>query len=183
MMGDFVNGRAMHGFALKMGYDSHFEVSNALIDKYEKCKFTGDALDIFEMMIEKDMYSWNSIIAVHEQCAYYDETLRLFDRMLGSGILPDMVTIMIVFPACCHLAALVHGREIHGYMIKMGLWKDVHKEDFNDVLMTNAVMDMYTKYGSMRNAYMLFDKMKNKDVASWNIMIMGYGMHGNATRD
>ncbi|KAK9944193.1 hypothetical protein M0R45_009771 [Rubus argutus] len=76
----------------------------------------------------------------------------------------------------------MHGREIHGYMLKIGLGKDVHKEDFNDVLMTNAVMDMYTKYGSMRNAYMLFDKMKTKDVASWNIMIMGYGMHGNANK-
>ncbi|KAL6188649.1 hypothetical protein ACLB2K_040040 [Fragaria x ananassa] len=181
MMGDFDHGRAIHAIALKMGYDSHFEVANALIDMYGKCKFTEDALDIFEMMVEKDIYSWNSIIAVHEQCGYHDETLRLFYRMLGAGILPDLVTITIVVPACSHLSALMHGREIHGYMIKNGVGKgDVNKEDVNDVLMTNAIMDMYAKCGSMRNAYMVFDKMKNKDIASWNIMITGYGMHGNA---
>ena len=25
---------------------------------------------------------------------------------------------------------------------------------------------------------LVFERMCNKDVASWNIMIMGYGMHG-----
>ncbi|PQM37334.1 pentatricopeptide repeat-containing protein [Prunus yedoensis var. nudiflora] len=164
-----------------MGYDSGIEVSNALIDMYGKCKCIGDALEIFEMMIEKDIYSWNSIMAVHEQCGDLDRTLRLFDRMLSAGVLPDLVTITTVLPVCSHLAALMHGREIHGYMIKNGLEKDVN-EHVDDVQMTNAVMDMYAKCGSMRNAYMVFDEMRNKDVASWNIMIMGYGMHGYGSK-
>ncbi|XP_048438187.1 pentatricopeptide repeat-containing protein At3g14730 [Pyrus x bretschneideri] len=179
VMGGFNNGRAVHGFATKMGYDSGVEVLNALIDMYGKCKCVGDALKIFEMMVEKDIYSWNSIIAVHEQCGDHDGTLRLFDRMLRAGVLPDLVTITTVLPVCAHLAALMHGREIHGYMIKNGLERDVNVDD---VQITNAVMDMYAKCGSMRNAYMVFDKMRNKDVASWNIMIMGYGMHGYGSR-
>ncbi|XP_068321921.1 pentatricopeptide repeat-containing protein At3g14730 [Pyrus communis] len=179
VMGGFNNGRAVHGFATKMGYDSGVEVLNALIDMYGKCKCVGDALKIFEMMVEKDIYSWNSIIAVHEQCGDHDGTLRLFDRMLRAGVLPDLVTITTVLPVCAHLAALMHGREIHGYMIKHGLERDVNVDD---VQITNAVMDMYAKCGSMRNAYMVFDKMRNKDVASWNIMIMGYGMHGYGSR-
>ncbi|KAI5331929.1 PREDICTED: pentatricopeptide [Prunus dulcis] len=181
VMGDFDNGRAVHGFAMKMGYDSGIEVLNALIDMYGKCKCIGDALEIFEMMIEKDIYSWNSIMAVHEQCGDLDGTLRLFDRMLSAGVLPDLVTITTVLPVCSHLAALMHGKEIHGYMIKNGLEKDVN-EHVDDVQMTNAVMDMYAKCGSMRNAYMIFDKMRNKDVASWNIMIKGYGMHGYGSK-
>ncbi|KAM1032905.1 hypothetical protein TB2_035967 [Malus domestica] len=179
VMGGFDNGRAVHGFATKMGYDSGVEVLNALIDMYGKCKCVGDALKIFEMMVEKDIYSWNSIIAVHEHCGDHDGTLRLFDRMLRAGVLPDLVTITTVLPVCARLAALMHGREIHGYMIKNGLEKDVNVDD---VQITNAVMDMYAKCGSMRNAYMVFNKMRNKDVASWNIMIMGYGMHGYGSK-
>ncbi|KAM1893341.1 hypothetical protein ACFX14_036400 [Malus domestica] len=179
VMGGFDNGRAVHGFATKMGYDSGVEVVNALIDMYGKCKCVGDALKIFEMMVEKDIYSWNSIIAVHEHCGDHDGTLRLFDRMLRAGVLPDLVTITTVLPVCARLAALMHGREIHGYMIKNGLEKDVNVDD---VQITNAVMDMYAKCGSMRNAYMVFNKMRNKDVASWNIMIMGYGMHGYGSK-
>ncbi|KAJ0080809.1 hypothetical protein Patl1_10150 [Pistacia atlantica] len=95
---------------MKMGYDSGVAVMNALIDMYGKCKCIGDALEIFEMMQEKDLFSWNSIMTVHEQCGYHDGTLKLFDRMLHAGIQPDLVTVTTVLPACSHLAALMHGK-------------------------------------------------------------------------
>ncbi|RXH99001.1 hypothetical protein DVH24_011326 [Malus domestica] len=149
VMGGFDNGRAVHGFATKMGYDSGVEVLNALIDMYGKCKCVGDALKIFEMMVEKDIYSWNSIIAVHEHCGDHDGTLRLFDRMLRGGVLPDLVTITTVLPVCARLAALMHGREIHGYMIKNGLEKDVNVDD---VQITNAVMDIVASIFSLKSS-------------------------------
>ncbi|KAL0544033.1 hypothetical protein IC582_019144 [Cucumis melo] len=178
--GDLDNGKTVHGIVVKMGYDSGVAVSNALIDMYGKCKHIGDALIIFEMINEKDIFSWNSIISVHEQCGDHHGTLRLFDKMLGSGILPDLVTITTVLPACSHLAALMRGREIHGYMIINGFGKDDENGAIDDLHVSNAVMDMYAKCGSMNNALKIFDSMSNKDVASWNIMIMGYGMHGYA---
>ena len=91
---------------MKMGYDSGVAVSNSLIDMYGKCKCIEDALEIFEMMREKDIFSWNSIASVHEQCGDHDGTLRLLDRMLGAGIQPDLVTITTVLPACSHLASI-----------------------------------------------------------------------------
>ncbi|EOY26070.1 Pentatricopeptide repeat (PPR) superfamily protein, putative [Theobroma cacao] len=178
MIGDFENGRAVHGVVMKMGYDSSITVSNALIDMYGKCKFVGEALEIFKMMAERDIFSWNSIMSVHVQCGDHDETLRLFGRMLRDGIRPDLITLTTVFPSCTQMAALMHGRVIHGYMIINGLSKDGNSEDIGDVLINNGIMDMYAKCGSMREAYLVFDKMSHKDVASWNILIMGYGMHG-----
>ncbi|XP_044496193.1 pentatricopeptide repeat-containing protein At3g14730 [Mangifera indica] len=178
MIGDFNNGRGVHGVVMKMGYDSGVAVMNALIDMYGKCKCIDDALEIFEMMQEKDLFSWNSIMAVHEQCGDHDGTLRLFDRMLRAGVQPDLVTVTTVLPACSHLAALMHGKEIHAFMIVNGLAKDGNCEDVTDVLMNNSLMDMYSKCGSMRDAHMVFNQMSKKDVASWNIMIMGYGMDG-----
>ncbi|KAM3698343.1 hypothetical protein ACB098_06G181700 [Castanea mollissima] len=179
LMEEFNNGRAIHGFAMKMGYVSGVAVSNALIDMYGKCMHIRDALEIFEMINEKDIFSWNSIISVHGQCGDYDVTLRLFDRMLGAGVKPDLVTITAVLPACSNLVALMHGRQIHGYMIVNGLGKDGNHKDTDDVLVNNAIMDMYAKCGSMKDAHSVFCKMRNKDVASWNIMIMGYGMQGH----
>ena len=145
--GELDNGRIIHGFSMNMGYDSGIAVSNSLIDMYGKCKCVEDALEIFEMMSKKDVFSWNSIISVYEQCGDYDGTLRLFDRMLGAGIQPDLVTVTIVLPACFHLAALMHGREIHGYMIVSRLGKD--GKDVDVVLLKNAVMDNWT---CMQNA-------------------------------
>ncbi|XP_027347598.1 pentatricopeptide repeat-containing protein At3g14730 [Abrus precatorius] len=176
--GDFDNGRAVHGFATKLGYDSSVVVSNALIDMYGKCKCVTDALNLFEAMNEKDIFSWNSIISAPERCGDHYGTLRLFDRMLGNRVQPDLVTVTTVLRACTHLAALMHGREIHGYMIVNGLGKEESYNGFGYVLLNNALMDMYAKCGNMRDARMVFDYMRDKDVASWNIMITGYGMHG-----
>lgn len=172
LAGEVDNGKLIHAFAIKTGYDLGIAVSNALIDMYGKCRQLADALKVFESGTEKDMYSWNSIISVYEQCSEHDGALRLLKVMLSSRFQPDLVTVTAVLPACSHLAALTHGREIHGYMIIRGLVKA------GSTYIENAVMDMYAKCGSMREAHLVFDKIKVKDVASWNIMVMGYGMHG-----
>ncbi|XP_022846227.1 pentatricopeptide repeat-containing protein At3g14730 [Olea europaea var. sylvestris] len=172
LAGDVYNGKLIHGFVIKLRYDCGIAVLNALIDMYGKCRLKMDALKIFEDMIEKDIYSWNSIISVHEQCGDHERTLSLFKRMFRAGVWPDLVSVTAVLPACSNLAALMHGREIHGYMIINGLGKD------GGTYIDNAIMDMYAKCGSMREAHLVFDTMRCRDVASWNIMVMGYGMHG-----
>ncbi|KAL2534959.1 Pentatricopeptide repeat-containing protein [Abeliophyllum distichum] len=172
LAGDVYNGRLIHAFVIKVGYGTGIAVSNALIDMYGKCRLEIDASNIFEDIVDKDIYSWNSIISVHEQCGGHERTLSLFKRMLHAGVWPDLVSVTAALPACSNLAALMHGREIHGYMTMNGLGK--HGGTYID----NAVMDMYAKCGCMREAHSVFDTMRCRDVASWNIMVMGYGMHG-----
>ncbi|KVI11818.1 Pentatricopeptide repeat-containing protein [Cynara cardunculus var. scolymus] len=172
-----INGYAQIGEfhnALECLQRLRIAVCNALIDMHGKCKSFLDGLDIFELMPIKDIYSWNSIIGVHQQYGDHEGTLKLFQRMLRDGVFfrPDIVTVTTVLPACSHLAALRHGKEIHGYMITKGSGKDD-----DDTYINNAVMDMYDKCGSMREAQLVFDHMTIKDPASWNIMIMGYAMH------
>ncbi|XP_021767415.1 pentatricopeptide repeat-containing protein At3g14730-like [Chenopodium quinoa] len=178
MSADIINGRSMHGFVIKKGYESVVSVSNTLIDMYGKCKCVDDASRIFECMAEKDLFSWNTILSVHEQSGDQHGAVELFHRMLDAGARPDLVTITIVLPACSHLAALLHAKEIHRYMIVNGLGSSKTVSDFDHLLVNNTLMDVYVKCGTMRYAYMVFDKMIFRDVASWNIMIMGFGMHG-----
>ncbi|KAL3637155.1 hypothetical protein CASFOL_019454 [Castilleja foliolosa] len=174
LAGEINNGKLIHSFSIKIGYASGVAVSNALIDMYGKCRHLVDALVVFKNTIDKDIYSWNSIISVHEQCGDHDGTLKLLKQMLCSGFRPDLVTITAVLPACAHLAALMHGKEIHGYIIINGLKSLINSNTYT----VNAIMDMYAKCGSMREARLVFDGLRIKDVASWNIMVMGYGMHG-----
>lgn len=171
MAADFENGRMVHVFAIKMGY-LEVNVSNALIDMYGKCKQLEYALMVFESIIEKDIYSWNTIITVHEHCGDHKGTLRFLKMMLYSGFQPDAVTITAALPACSHLSAFWHGKEIHGYMIRNGL------ENAGVTRIANAVMDMYAKCGSIRQARTIFDGANCKDVASWNIMVVCYGVSG-----
>ncbi|KFK38827.1 hypothetical protein AALP_AA3G165600 [Arabis alpina] len=175
VLGDLDNGRSIHGLVVKLGFDSSVAVSNALIDMYGKSKWLEEAVKIFEAMDhERDIFTWNSVLCVHDYCGDHDGTLALFERMICSGIRPDLVTLTTVLPTCGRLAALKQGREIHGYMVVNGLLN----RSSNDEFIHNSLMDMYTKCGDLRDAQLVFDLMRNKDSASWNIMINGYGVQG-----
>ncbi|EOA32077.1 hypothetical protein CARUB_v10015323mg [Capsella rubella] len=171
--GDLDNGRSVHGLAVKMGSDSDIVVSNALIDMYGKSKKLEKATRIFEAMDERDIFTWNSILCVNDYCGDHDGTLALFKNMLRSGIRPDIVTLTTVLPTYGRLAALDQGREIHGYMTVSGLQ---NRNSSNQFFIHNSLMDMYVKCGDLRDARMIFDLMRVKDSASWNIMINGYGV-------
>ena len=84
---------------------------------------------------------------------------------------PDLSTIVSVLLACAHFVALQTRKEIHNYTIRNGF-------DLNEFI-ENALIDMYSKCGSLDNARRVFDSMPAKDIVSWNTMIAGYGMHGN----
>lgn len=179
MGADLDNGLVIHGFVIKKGYESFLAVSNALIDMYGKCKCIDSAVQIFGLMVERDIFSWNTLLSVHEPSGDHHRTIDIFRRMLSACGRPDLVTIVTVLLACSHLGALMHVKEIHRYMILYGIGSTVDEKDFDNILVNNALLDIYVKCGSMVYAYKLFGKMNVRDVASWNIMIMGYGMHGH----
>ncbi|EEE63472.1 hypothetical protein OsJ_18286 [Oryza sativa Japonica Group] len=57
------------------------------------------------------------------------------------------------------------------------LYKQVHgKKD----LYVSSLVDMYAKCGRVRDARMIFEAMPSRNVVSWNAMIGGYAMHGEA---
>ena len=89
--------------------------------------------------------------------------------MLWASVPPDLVTMVSVLPACGHLASLQQGKLIHGYILR--------NRFESDVFVGTALIDMYAKCGSIKTARKLFDNMSNKNVVSWNAMIVGYGMH------
>lgn len=199
-LADLDGGRTVHGLAVKSGYERGVSVGNALVDLYGKCHEVEDAVRVFDGMEERDLLSWNSMVSAFQYNADHGESLRCFGRMMRhAGVLPDAVTLAAVLPACsqvwCHFcislkkkkswlvsyllvslslqaAALMHGREIHAYMVTSGM------SFSTDVFVHNALMDMYAKSGTLADSKRVFDRMPARDVASWNIMIHGYAAHG-----
>ncbi|GLJ10990.1 hypothetical protein SUGI_0139680 [Cryptomeria japonica] len=136
-----------------------------------KGKSMKDVREVFDRMSQKDVISWNAIIAGYVQTGEWEEALRLFHQMGSEDVKPDSITITSVLSACARLAALQQGKAIHEYIKKIKL--------VSHLFLCNALIDMYAKCGSVNDARQVFDSMSQRDVVSWTAMIAGYGMHGH----
>ncbi|GMP71185.1 hypothetical protein CsSME_00029699 [Camellia sinensis var. sinensis] len=77
---------------------------------------------------------------------------------------------MTILPGCVALAALAKGKEIHAYAIRNAL--------ASDVAVGSALVDMYAKCGCLNLSRRIFDYMPVRNIITWNVIIMAYGMHG-----
>jgi pentatricopeptide repeat protein len=162
-------GKQIHAWSIRRSLMSDLFVSNALIDVYAKCGQLGLAQDIFDRS-EKDDVSYNTLIVGYSQSQCCFESLHLFQQMRSAGIEYDAVSFMGCLSACANLSAFKQGKEIHGVLVRRSL--NAHP------FLANSLLDLYTKGGMLDTASKIFNRITRKDVASWNTMILGYGMHG-----
>ncbi|KAM1204714.1 hypothetical protein EV1_005710 [Malus domestica] len=144
---------------------------NAMIAGFARCGDTNRAYALLSRMTKEglvpDLVTWNALISGFTQGQHADEAFKLFRMMLVSGIKANLVTITGLLPACGIIGSIQRGREIHGLIYRMGF-------DVN-VFVASALIDMYSKCGSVKNARSVFDQNPVNNIASWNALIGCYG--------
>ncbi|KAL5992190.1 hypothetical protein ACLOJK_013105 [Asimina triloba] len=166
------SSKQIHGLTVKYGVSLDIFTGSALIDVYSKCSFVDDARVVFEEMDEKDIVVWNAMIFCYTLNGQCEDALKLFlDLQLAKMKLNEFTFVALVASAS-NLASLFHGLQFHNQITKTGL-------DF-DPYVSNALIDMYAKCGSIEEARKLFDTSKGRDVVCWNSMISRYAQHGHA---
>jgi pentatricopeptide repeat protein len=79
---------------------------------------------------------------------------------------PDKFTFVQVIKACAGLGRLEDARLVHKQLIQ--------SRCESDVFVGSSLVDMYTKCGSIEEAWKVFNKMPSRDVVTWNAMILGH---------
>ncbi|XP_062172981.1 pentatricopeptide repeat-containing protein At1g18485-like isoform X2 [Alnus glutinosa] len=166
-LGSLRPGKEIHARTIRMGSANDIFVSNALTDMYAKCGYLNLARNVFNISL-RDGVSYNILIVGYSQTSDCSESLRLFSEMRLTGMMHDIVSFVGVISACANLAAMKQGKEIHGLLVR----KLIHAQLF----IANSLLDFYIKCGRIDIASKVFDQIQKKDVASWNTMILGYGM-------
>ncbi|CAN0911800.1 Pentatricopeptide repeat-containing protein At3g57430, chloroplastic [Linum grandiflorum] len=128
------------------------------------------AQSMFQLFEGRDLVSWNTMISSLTQNEKFVDALVSLRLMVREGIKPDGVTLASALPACSCLEMLGAGKEIHGYAIRNAL--------ASDVAVGSALIDMYAKCGCLDLARRVFNEMPRKNVVTWNVIMMAYGMHG-----
>lgn len=163
-------GKAVHGYAMRAGFDSIVNVSTALVDMYAKCGRVETARLVFDGMKSRNVVSWNSMIAAYVEGGNPEEAMRIFQKMLDQGVEPTNVTIMEALHACADLGDLKRGIFVHKLLDQLKLGTDVS--------MTNSLISMYSKCKKVDIAADIFSKLQGKTLVSWNAMILGYAQNG-----
>ncbi|KAH7284518.1 hypothetical protein KP509_34G057700 [Ceratopteris richardii] len=202
-----IQGRQVHHQIIKSGIQSDVMLVNSIIDMYAKCGSLDEAIKVFKAFQSRNVVSWNTIFAgcvrqgdfrnvvhffelmqeegikpnivswgalIEGYAEHGDGLLALdsFDKMQGHGIKPDRVIFLSILKACGSMGALNHGRHIHNLIVRM------NSEDHDGV--GNALIDMYSKCGSLAEAHRVLRRLCNRDVVSWNTIITAYAQCGQA---
>ncbi|KAF3594901.1 hypothetical protein DY000_02026359 [Brassica cretica] len=168
--------KQVHGMIVKGGGETTGVMSlfNALMDAYAKCGELGAMRKLFDVTREEaNQISWTTLVTAYSQSSEWEEeALSVFSQMRETGFQPNQITFSSVLASCASLCFLEYGQQVHSLTLKTGFATDKCVE--------SALIDMYAKCGSVRDAIKVFESLKDPDVVSWTAMISGYAQHGMA---
>ncbi|CAJ1958060.1 unnamed protein product [Sphenostylis stenocarpa] len=164
--GDALRVKEVHDDAIRCGMMSDVFLGNALIHAYGKCKCTEGARRVFDDLVVKDVVSWTSMSSCYVNCGLPRQGLAVFHEMGWNGVKPNSVTVSSILPACSELKDLKSGRAIHGFAMR--------HEMMENVFVCSALVSMYARCLSIKQATIVFDLMPHRDVVSWNGVLTAY---------
>ncbi|XWS59769.1 hypothetical protein CRYUN_Cryun08bG0150000 [Craigia yunnanensis] len=202
LLKDLIIGEQLHACAIKMGLSSNVFVGSASLDFYSKLstieearrvfedihqpnvvsyttlisgylkkEMFEDALVLFKVMPVKNVVSWNAMIGGFSQTGHNEESVNLFIQMLREGVMPSESTFPCAIIAAANIAAHGMGKSFHACAFKC-LGSQL------GVFIGNALTSFYAKCGSMEDSLLVFNKLHERNIVSWNALICGYAQNG-----
>ena len=199
-------GRSVHGVVMRRmdPGDWRLILMNALLDMYAKCGEMDAAMRVFGEADEKDVISWNTMVAGFVNAGKLDLASKYFfeapcrDLISWNALLAgfmshkdfsamielfsDMLASRVIPDKVTAVtlisAATSNGSLNHGRSIHGWVVKGF---GLQDAFLASALVDMYCKCGNVRGAYSVFEKALDKDVTLWTAMISGLAFNGHGT--
>ncbi|KAH7661998.1 Tetratricopeptide-like helical domain-containing protein [Dioscorea alata] len=163
----------LHAFICKNGYDSDAHVETSLLDVYAKCGDLHIARLLFDKMNSKTVVSWNSMIQAYGIHGNVEEASNLFSQLQQSGILPTIVTFLILISGCSHAGDAEKGRQYidlmtQAYSLSPG------REHFS------SFIDLLGRRGLIKEAYEFLENLPvNPGVSAWGALFGACRAEGN----
>ncbi|GAB4859478.1 hypothetical protein Ancab_010945 [Ancistrocladus abbreviatus] len=164
-------GKSLHAHMISSGIlINNTYISTKLTAFYANCGHMDKAQIIFDKIVLKNLFLWNFMVRGYVSNGYPLKGVLLYREMLRLGQKPDKFTFPFVLKACGDLSLVEIGKRVHCEAVVSGLESDIY--------VGNCLLAMYSKFGDMDHARLLFDRMSMRDLTSWNTIISGYVKNG-----
>eukprot|EP00257_Ricinus_communis_P016458 XP_015574631.1 putative pentatricopeptide repeat-containing protein At3g18840 isoform X2 [Ricinus communis] len=131
-----------------------------------------EARRLFDSLEEKNAIVWTALFTGYVKLQHCEAIFELFSEFRSKeAMVPDSLILISVLGACALEAALSPGKQIHGYVFRMGITMDKK--------MSTAMVDMYSKSGSTAYAEKVFQNVNERDSILYNVMMAGYAHNGH----
>ncbi|XP_057434652.1 pentatricopeptide repeat-containing protein At2g20540 [Lotus japonicus] len=161
--------KKIHAHIVKLSLSQSNFVATRMVDLCDNIGQVGYATLLFQQLVEPNVFSYNVMIKTYTHNHHHSQAITLFIQMLREptrSAMPDRFTFPFVIKSCAGLLYHRLGQQIHGHVCKFG--PNSHS------ITENALIDMYTKFGDLNNAYQVFEEMTERDAISWNSLISGH---------
>jgi pentatricopeptide repeat protein len=108
-LGDYRQGKNIHGHVVRSGLQNNVFISASLVDMYCKCGRLDVAVRVFEASAEKSIAGWNSMISAFGFHGHGLKSIELFWRMIDSGTKATRSTFIALLSACSHSGLIDEG--------------------------------------------------------------------------
>lgn len=165
----------VHGFLIKSGFLLKIEIATCLVDIYSKCGSLVSAHEVFNEVPEErnDVFLWSVLISGYGMHGNGKVAISLFDKMVGSGVKPNEVTLTSVLQACSHAGLVDEGLALFNFMLKNHL---IHPQ--NDHY--TCIVDLLGRSGRLCEASEVIRTMPFRpNHVVWGALLGACMIHGN----
>ncbi|PIA60875.1 hypothetical protein AQUCO_00300412v1 [Aquilegia coerulea] len=170
-LGALDTGTWIHAFVEKKRLNSDRSLDPSLIDMYSKCGSVEKAIQVFEKVPRRDVFSWTSIICGLAMHGHGKKAIHHFSKMQEAGVKPDDVTFIGVLNACAHAGLLDQGKKYFDSMSKVyNLTPKI--EHFG------CMIDLLGRNGSLKEAYdLIMDMPMEPNNVIWGTLLSACRVH------
>ncbi|KAF2569829.1 hypothetical protein F2Q68_00024454 [Brassica cretica] len=176
-MAGLVEGRQIHQLVSKSVHQKNEIVTSALINMYSKCGELVAARKIFDsgMVSQRDLISWNSMIAVYAHHGSGKEAIEMYDQMRKHGFKPSEVTYLNLLSACSHAGLVNKGMEFFEDLVR-DKSLSVREDHYT------CLVDLFGRSGRLKDVFKFINSVDAKPSGSvYGALLSACNVHGEVS--
>ncbi|KAI5074502.1 hypothetical protein GOP47_0010463 [Adiantum capillus-veneris] len=168
---NLVAGRRVHSLIVGSGCEADYLLGSSLVHMFAVCGSLSEAKQVFCKLLKRNVISWTALIEAYAKSGHTEQAIQVYYELEKLNSELDGHVFVAVLKACSSISTLEHAKHINARIIERGL-------EFN-VYVGSSLINIYAKWGSLDEAYTVFDRLSKGNVVTWSALISGCAENGH----